>query len=67
MVDAAGRAPRAPPRRPGTALGLAISQGIVETHGGVISVRSEARGSTLHIELPCEAVAVEEPDQALAS
>jgi signal transduction histidine kinase len=53
---------------PGTGLGLAISKGIVETHGGGISVRSqEGRGSTFRIELPCQAVAVGERDQALAS
>jgi signal transduction histidine kinase len=53
---------------PGTGLGLAISKGIVETHGGAISVRSEeGRGSTFRVELPCLGVSVAEPDQALAS
>ena len=38
----------------GVGLGLAISQAIVERHGGKIEVRSESgRGTTFTIELPC--------------
>jgi signal transduction histidine kinase len=41
-----------PPR---TGLGLAICQGIIEAHGGSISVSSdEGRGTTFIIQLPME-------------
>jgi signal transduction histidine kinase/ActR/RegA family two-component response regulator len=38
---------------PGTGLGLAISYGIIESHGGTITVESEVgRGTTMIIQLP---------------
>ncbi len=39
-------------RIPGTGLGLAIVKAIVDAHGGSISVRSSAGGTTFTIELP---------------
>jgi signal transduction histidine kinase len=44
--------------RRGTGLGLSIAKGIVEAHGGVISVRSDANGgSTFSFSLPTQAAA----------
>jgi len=38
----------------GTGLGLSVSYGIIERHGGTIGVKSElGQGTTLTIELPC--------------
>jgi len=38
----------------GAGLGLAIARGIVETHGGTISVEPSAVGATLLVRLPVE-------------
>jgi signal transduction histidine kinase len=44
----------------GTGLGLSLSHGIIERHGGKISVDSEpGRGTTFAIELPLDATPVE--------
>jgi signal transduction histidine kinase len=42
----------------GTGLGLSLSHGIIERHGGRISVESTpGRGTTFAIELPLDATA----------
>jgi len=49
----------------GTGLGLSISYGIIEEHGGRIWAGSvPGIGASFHIFLPCETVAVEEPEPA---
>lgn len=48
QVDRGGR------NRPGTGLGLVISKGLIEAHGGSISVSStEGEGTTFTFTLPC--------------
>ena len=51
----------------GLGLGLTITQGIVEQHGGRIWVESagvEGQGSTFHVQLPRETVATPHPTEA---
>jgi CheY-like chemotaxis protein len=50
----------------GTGLGLAICKGIVESHGGMISVNGvEGEGATFRIELPIRPATAAEPDTAV--
>ena len=56
------------PQGSGTGVGLSFSHGIVEAHGGTLSVLPSERGATFRIELPAAApVAVEIPDEAAAA
>ena len=49
----------------GTGLGLSLSHGIIERHGGRIQILSEpGRGAIFEIELPLEAPAIEEGEDA---
>lgn len=57
------RAPGA--RAPGTGIGLAISKGLVEAHGGKISVVSgQGAGTTFRFSLPLDASGAELPEIA---
>ena len=45
----------------GTGLGLTVSQGIVQEHGGRIDVASAASGATFTVRLPALAGALSQP------
>jgi two-component system NtrC family sensor kinase len=49
----------------GTGLGLSLCQGIIESHGGTMSVESQAgRGTVFHLKLPVEVIPVAAVDDA---
>lgn len=49
----------------GTGLGLSLCRGIIEKHGGTITVRSQpGQGATFYVELPVEAVRATAPDSS---
>lgn len=50
---------------PGVGLGLAIARGIVEAHGGSISLAPVAKGTTVAVVIPVEPAGVGDPDLPL--
>jgi signal transduction histidine kinase/DNA-binding response OmpR family regulator len=49
----------------GTGLGLSLCRGIIEKHGGTITVKNQpGQGATFYVELPVEAIRATAPDSS---